>query len=65
LFVIDFIKLKQIYGLDPLTSSIQGGFNLIKENAPGATAGLALSALNPDVAKALQDAYPCSQKNSR
>jgi hypothetical protein len=52
---IDFIKLKQIYGLDPLTSSIQGGINLIKENAPGATAGLALSALNPDVAKALQD----------
>lgn len=52
---IDFIKLQQIYGIDPLASSVQGGINLAKENAPGAAAGLALSALNPDVAKALQD----------
>lgn len=52
---IDFIKLQQIYGIDPLTSSVQGGINLVKENAPGAAAGLALSALNPDVAKALKD----------
>lgn len=51
---IDFIKLKQIYGADPLGASIQGGFNLTKENIPGAVTGLALSALNPDVTKAVE-----------
>ena len=51
---IDFIKLRQLYGIDPVGSAIQGGVNLVKENIPGATIGAAFSALNPEVAKAVE-----------
>jgi|32_taG_2_1085360.scaffolds.fasta_scaffold01157_21 hypothetical protein len=51
---IDFIKLRQLYGIDPVGGAIQGGVNLVKENIPGATIGAAFSALNPEVAKAVE-----------
>lgn len=55
---IDFIKLRQLYGIDPIGAAAKGGVNLIKENVPGATIGTAFSALNPKVAKAIeQDRY--------
>lgn len=51
---IDFIKLRQLYGLDPVGSALPGGVNLVKENIPGATIGAAFSALTPEVAKAVE-----------
>jgi len=51
---IDFIKLRQLYGIDPVGGVIQGGVNLVKENIPGATIGAAFSALTPEVAKAVE-----------
>lgn len=52
---VNLIKLRQIYGIDPLTAGIQGGFNLVKENIPGAATGAALSALNPAIAKEIEN----------
>jgi hypothetical protein len=51
---IDFIKLRQLYGIDPVGPALQGGVNLVKENIPGATIGAAFSALTPEVAKAVE-----------
>jgi hypothetical protein len=51
---IDFIKLRQLYGIDPIGAAAKGGINLIKENVPGTTIGTAFSALNPEVAKAVE-----------
>jgi hypothetical protein len=51
---IDFIKLRQLYGIDPVGGVIQGGANLVKENIPGATIGAAFAALTPEVAKAVE-----------
>jgi hypothetical protein len=51
---IDFIKLRQLYGVDPIGSAFQGGVNLVKENIPGATVGAAFSVLTPEVAKAVE-----------
>jgi hypothetical protein len=51
---IDFIKLRQLYGVDPIGSAFQGGVNLVKENIPGATVGAAFSVLTPEVAKSVE-----------
>ena len=51
---VNLVKLRQIYGIDPLGAGLQGGINLLKENVPGAVAGTAFSALNPEVAKAVE-----------
>lgn len=51
---VNLVKLRQIYGIDPLGASLQGGINLLKENAPGTLVGTAFSALNPEVAKAVE-----------
>jgi hypothetical protein len=48
---VNLVKLRQIYGIDPLGAGVQGGINLLKENIPGAVIGTAFSALNPEVAK--------------
>ena len=52
---IDFIKLRQFYGTDPIGSAIQGGVNLAKENIPGTIMGAGLSTLNPTVAKQIKN----------
>jgi hypothetical protein len=52
---IDFIKLRQLYGTDPIGSAIQGGVNLAKENMPGAIISAGLSALNPTVAEQIKN----------
>lgn len=55
---VQLVKLRQLYGIDPIGAAAKGGINLIKENVPGATIGTAFSALNPEVAKAIeQDRY--------
>jgi len=51
---VQLVKLRQLYGLDPVGSAVQGGINLLKENIPGTAVGVALSALNPEVAKAIE-----------
>jgi hypothetical protein len=51
---VNLVKLRQFYGVDPLGASLQGGINLLKENIPGAVTGTAFSALNPEVAKAIE-----------
>jgi len=51
---VNFVKLRQIYGIDPLGASLQGGISLLKENIPGVVTGTAFSALNPEVAKAIE-----------
>ena len=51
---VNLVKLRQIYGIDPLGAGLQGGVNLLKENVPGAVVGTAFSALNPEVAKAVE-----------
>lgn len=51
---VNLIKLRQIYGVDPLGAGLQGGINLLKENVPGAVVGTAFSALNPEVAKEIE-----------
>jgi hypothetical protein len=43
---IDFIKLRQLYGIDPVGGVIQGGANLVKENIPGATIGAGICGFN-------------------
>lgn len=52
---IDFIKLRQFYGTDPIGSAIQGGVNLAKENISGTIMGAGLSTLNPTVAKQIKN----------
>jgi hypothetical protein len=51
---VNFVKLRQIYGIDPLGAGLQSGVNLLKKNIPGAVTGTAFSALNPEVAKAVE-----------
>lgn len=51
---VQLVKLRQLYGIDPVGAAVKGGVNLIKENIPGATIGTAFSALNPEVAKAIE-----------
>jgi hypothetical protein len=51
---VQLVKLRQLYGIDPVGGAVQGGINLLKENMPGATAGAAFSALNPEVTKAIE-----------
>jgi len=51
---VQLIKLRQLYGIDPVGAGVQGGINLAKENIPGSTVGAAFSALNPEVAKAVE-----------
>lgn len=50
----NLIKLRQIYGLDPIGTAVQGGVNLAKENISGTVFGAALSALNPKVAQDIE-----------
>jgi hypothetical protein len=52
---LDVVKLRQIYGVDPLGSAVVGAKDLLKNNMGGASTGLALSALNPDVAKQVEE----------
>lgn len=52
---IDFIKLRQLYGTDPISSAIQGGVNLAKENRLGTIMGAGLSTLNPTVAEQIKN----------
>jgi len=51
---VQLVKLRQLYGLDPVGAAVQGGTHLLKENIPGATIGAAFSALTPEVAKAVE-----------
>jgi hypothetical protein len=51
---VNLVKLRQIYGANPLGAALQGGINLLKENVPGAVVSTAFSALNPGVAKAIE-----------
>jgi len=51
---VQLVRLRQLYGLDPVGAAVQGGINLLKENIPGATIGAAFSALTPEVAKAVE-----------
>jgi hypothetical protein len=48
---VNLVKLRQLYGIDPLGAGLQGGVNLLKENVPGAVVGTAFSALNPESCK--------------
>lgn len=50
---IDFIKLRQIYGVDPLGAALGAGSNLLKNNKTGAAAGAGISLLDPSVAAAV------------
>lgn len=52
---IDFIKLQQIYGINPEAMALQGGLNLVKENARGAAMGAGFAALDPTVAKQIEN----------
>lgn len=52
---IDLIKLEQRYGLDPIGVGLQGGLNLVKENARGAAIGAGFAALDPTVAKQIEN----------
>jgi len=51
---IDFIKLKQIYGVDPFGAIIEGGKNLIKQNPTGALLGASTSLMDPEVVKSIE-----------
>ena len=51
---IDFIKLRQIYGIDPVSPAIQGGLNLAKENIAGTAIGAGFAALDPTIAKQIE-----------
>jgi len=51
---VQLVKLRQLYGLDPVGAAFLGGTHLLKENIPGATIGAAFSALTPEVAKAVE-----------
>lgn len=50
----NIVKLRQIYGINPVTAAAEGGLNLVKENVPGSLFGAALSTLNPNVAQAVE-----------
>lgn len=50
----NIVKLRQIYGINPVTAAVEGGLNLVKENVPGSLFGAALSTLNPNVAQAVE-----------
>lgn len=52
---VNLVKLRQIYGIDPITASIQGGFNLVKENLPGAAIGAGFAVLDPTIAKQIEN----------
>jgi hypothetical protein len=52
---VELVRLRQLYGVDPLSASFVGGKDLVSKNRTGAVFGAALSALNPDVAGAIEN----------
>lgn len=61
---IELVKLRQLYGIDPLGASISGARDLVRKNAAGALTGAAFSALNPDVARSIeQNQYGSAASN--
>jgi len=62
---VEYLKYKQIYGLDPAAAGIKGGYDLLRKNRKGAAIGAAASLLNPEVAKAVdQDRYQDAAKTA-
>jgi hypothetical protein len=51
---VQLVKLRQLYGLDPVGAAVLGGTTLIKENPTGKTLGVAASLLDPDLPKAIK-----------
>ena len=51
---IEFLKYRQIHGVDPTGAALGGGADLLRRNARGAVTGAALSAANPEVAKQVE-----------
>jgi hypothetical protein len=52
---VNFVKLRQFHGIDPLAASIKGGFNLLKKNLPGSTIGAGFAALDPTIVKQIEN----------
>lgn len=51
---IDFIKLRQLYGIDPVGAGIKGAADVLKRNASGVAIGVAASALDPSIAQQIE-----------
>lgn len=52
---VNLVKLRQIYGVDPIGASIKGGLNLVKENLPGSVIGAGFAALDPTITKQIEN----------
>jgi hypothetical protein len=51
---VDLVKLRQLYGIDPVSAAIKGGLNLAKENIAGTAIGAGFAALDPTIAKQIE-----------